>query len=140
MGDEQKHDNQPQAPLAEVPVAPPQTWPAQTSAAQPLANPSAEAPLMSAPTSSNAIVALILAILSWAVCPIIAAIVALVFASMASTEINASGGRIGGRGLVTAARIVAWIHIGVMAAAILIGLLIVVVVVIASSSTIWPTH
>jgi hypothetical protein len=140
MGDEQKHDNQPQAPLVEVPVAPPQTWPAQTSAAQPLANPSAEAPLMSAPTSSNAIVALILAILSWAVCPIIAAIVALVFASMASTEINASGGRIGGRGLVTAARIVAWIHIGVMAAAILIGLLIVVVVVIASSSTIWPTH
>jgi hypothetical protein len=144
MSDEQQHNDQPPAPSVESPATPPQTWPSEVAASQTTAPSasytSATAPVISAPTSSNAVVALILAILSWAVCPIIAAIVALVFASMASTEINASGGRIGGRGLVTAARIVAWIHIGVMAAVILIGLLILVVVVIASSGTAWPTR
>jgi hypothetical protein len=87
------------------------------------------------PTSSNAVVALILAVVSWAVCPVIAAIVALVFASMAAKEIQASEGRMGGRGLVTAARIVAWINIGVMAATLVIGLLVVVIIAIASYST-----
>ena len=53
-------------------------------------------------TSSNAIIALILAIVSWAVCPIIPAIVALVLASSAAKEIEASGGRVQGAGLVTA--------------------------------------
>jgi hypothetical protein len=135
MSDEQQHDDHGQPAAMGDAAMPPQTWPAESSPA-PIA--SAASPVI-VPTSSNAVVALILAILSWAVCPLIAAIVAIVFASIASAEINASEGRIGGRGLVTAARIVAWIHIGVMAAVILIGLLIVVVVVIASSGTTWPT-
>ena len=122
--------------------ATPQTWPAVTgstssASASASATPSVAGPsvVTAVPTSSNAIVALILAIISWAVCPVVAAIVALVFASMAGKEIQASEGRIAGRGLVTAARIVAWINIGVTAATLQIGLLVVVIIAIASYSS-----
>ena len=64
-------------------------------------------------TSTNAIVGLVLAIVSWVVCPIIAAIVALVLAHSSDKEIKASGGMVGGAGLNTATRIIAWINIGV---------------------------
>ena len=84
-----------------------------------------------APTSSNAVIALILAVVSWAFCPIISAIVALIFAHQASKEIEASGGRVQGRGLVTAARWVAWINIGLFAAMILIGGFVLLLIAIA---------
>ena len=138
---------EPPSPASATPVdaeATPQTWPAVTgstssasASASASATPSVAGPsvVTAVPTSSNAIVALILAIISWAVCPVIAAIVALVFASMAGKEIQASEGRIAGRGLVTAARIVAWINIGVTAATLVIGLLVVVIIAIASYSS-----
>ncbi|MEZ5186983.1 MAG: hypothetical protein R2720_14670 [Candidatus Nanopelagicales bacterium] len=75
-------------------------------------------------TSSDAIVALILAIASWAVCPFILAIVALVFASRASRAIAGSNGWVSGSGMVTAAKIIAWINI-------VIGLLFFVFLIIA---------
>ena len=62
-------------------------------------------------TSSDAIVALVLAILSWAVCPLLMAIVALVFAGKASKAIAASNGSLAGAGMVTASKIIAWINI-----------------------------
>lgn len=71
------------------------------------------APVAGQTTSTNAIVGLVLAIVSWVVCPIIAAIVALVLAQSSSKEIAASDGRIGGAGLNTATRIIAWINIAV---------------------------
>lgn len=49
--------------------------------------------------------------LSWAVCPVVMAIVALVFASKAKTAIEASNGWLDGQGMVTAAKIIAWINI-----------------------------
>ncbi|HNL52322.1 MAG TPA: hypothetical protein PKL68_10240, partial [Actinomycetota bacterium] len=64
-------------------------------------------------TSSDAIVALVLAILSWAVCPFVLAIVALIFASKASKAIAASNGWLDGAGMVTAARVIAWINIAI---------------------------
>lgn len=82
-------------------------------------------------TSSNAIVALVLAIAAWPLCPIIFAIIALVFASKASKEIDASGGRVGGEGFVTAARIVAWLNIGLYAALAVLGLMFVIIFAIA---------
>lgn len=62
-------------------------------------------------TSQNAIIGLVLAVVSWVACPVIPAIIALVLASKSSQEIAASGGRIGGEGLNTATRIVSWINI-----------------------------
>jgi hypothetical protein len=82
-------------------------------------------------TSSNAIVALVLSITSWVVCPIIFAIVALVFANMASKEIKTSGGRVAGEGLVTGAKVVAWINIGLWAALILVGIFAFAIIAVA---------
>ena len=65
-----------------------------------------------AATSANALVAFILAIASWIV-PVVFAIVALVFARKADREIAASQGRVGGEAFVTAAKILAWINLGV---------------------------
>jgi hypothetical protein len=76
-------------------------------------------------------VAIILAVISWAVCPIIPAIVALVFAANAAKEIAASGGRIQGQGLVTAARVVSWVNIGLWAAVIVVGGFFLVLAVVA---------
>jgi hypothetical protein len=78
-------------------------------------------------TSTNAVVGLILAIVSWVICPIIAAIVALVLARSSDKEINASQGRIDGAGLNTATRIIAWLNIGV---SIVVGLVVMVLTVL----------
>ena len=82
------------------------------AAAPPAPTAPVSAPAAGPPTSTNAIVGLVLAIVSWVICPIIAAIVALVLAHSSDKEIKASGGTIGGAGLNTATRIIAWINIG----------------------------
>ena len=63
-------------------------------------------------TDSKAIIALVLACASFILFPLIPAIVALVLASSAKRDIAASGGRLGGEGLVTAAKVISWINIG----------------------------
>lgn len=78
-------------------------------------------------TSSNAIVAIILAITSWLVCPIVPAIVALVFAARADREVRASGGTIQGGGLSTAAKVVSWINIGIFVAVMLMAIVFFIV-------------
>lgn len=85
-------------------------WGATAPAAPPA---SGVAPVAGPTTSTNAVIGLVLAIVSWVICPIIAAIVALVLARSSSKEIAASDGRVGGAGLNTATRIIAWINIGV---------------------------
>lgn len=82
-------------------------------------------------TSGNAIIALVLSIASWIVCPIVLAIVALVFASKADREIAAAPSQLTGGGLTTAAKIVAWVNIGIAAALVLIGIAALVVIAIA---------
>jgi hypothetical protein len=61
------------------------------------------------------VAALILAILSWFVLPIIGSIVALVLAGSAERSIAARPAELAGRGLVTGARWVAWTHLVVAA-------------------------
>jgi len=58
----------------------------------------------------------VLSIVSFVVCPVIPAIVALVLASSAKRNIDASGGALDGAAMVTAARIISWINIGLCAA------------------------
>lgn len=58
-----------------------------------------------------AIVAICFAIASWVAIPVIGAIVALVLAPGAKRRIRESGGRLSGRGLVTAAQIVSALNI-----------------------------
>lgn len=60
-----------------------------------------------------AIVALVLAALSYVSCPIVFAIVALILGNSAEKEIKSSGGWVTGDGLITATKILAWINIGI---------------------------
>ena len=83
-------------------------------------------------TSSNAVVAVVLAICSFLVCPLVPAIVALFLASSAQREIDASGGWVTGDGLVKGARIASWINIGLWVA---IGLFIGIVVLASTTSS-----
>lgn len=104
--------------------------------AAPLPAPAAAAAPAIAPaagTSSNAIIALVLSIASWVSCPVVLAIVALVFASKADREISAGAGRVGGGGLSTAAKIVAWINIGVSVAVLVVGVFVLLLAVASGS-------
>jgi len=87
-------------------------------------------------TSSDAIVALVLAIASWVLCPFVLAIAALVFASTASRAIAGSNGWLAGEGMVTAARIIAWLNIGLTT--LFLGFLIVMMIFAAVSSDVNP--
>lgn len=84
-------------------------------------------------TSNSAVAALVLAIVSWVFCPVIPAIIALVFANKAEKEIAISNGWVTGGGLVTASKIVAWINMGLYAALIAIGILIFLIAAISGA-------
>ena len=73
-------------------------------------------------SSSNATVALVLGICGFVVCPLVCSVLAIVFAKKAYTEIDYSGGRIGGRGMAQAGLILGWVGVGLCA----LGLLIVI--------------
>jgi hypothetical protein len=80
-----------------------------------------------ATTDSKAIIALVCAIAAWVAIPVIPAIVALVLASQSRRDILASGGRLGGDGLVTAAKVIAWANLA-LAVLVVVGLLLLLVV------------
>jgi hypothetical protein len=75
-------------------------------------------------TSGSAVAALVLAVASFAVCPVVAAIAALILAASANREIQESGGWVTGEGLVTAAKIIAWIHLALFTIAVIAFILI----------------
>jgi hypothetical protein len=122
---------------------PTETWPAQS--AEPAAPPAAAlagapiTPVVTATpaTSSNGIVALVLAISSWVILPFVLgwvfAIIGLVFAGKGAREIAESDGRVQGQGFVTAARIVAWINIGVTAALAVLAVVVIGIVIAAGA-------
>jgi hypothetical protein len=74
-------------------------------------------------TEGLAIGALVCSIGSFFVCPVVLAIVGLVLAQNAQNRIDAGAGRLSGAGLVTAARIVAWVNLALYVLA-LIGVII----------------
>jgi hypothetical protein len=83
-------------------------------------------------TEPLAIVALICAIGSWVLVPVILAIVALVLAQQADRSIAASNGWREGKGMVTAARVLAWIHLGFIVLVILFAVAFLIGIVIAN--------
>ena len=82
-------------------------------------------------TEGNAIAAFVLSICAFIVCPLIPAIVALFLASSAKRNIDASNGALDGAGLVSAARIIAWINIGF----VVLGIVLAVVLIIVAAAT-----
>jgi hypothetical protein len=86
-------------------------------------------------TEGKAIVGLILAIGSWVVCPLVLAIVALVLAGQSNRAIDASGGRLEGRGINTATKVISWINIVLTVLAIIVG--IIFLVAVANNPEFW---
>ena len=85
--------------------------------------------------SGTAIAALVVAILSFTTCPLIGGIIALILANNAKREILLSGGSVTGESMVTAARVLSWINIGVSIAAIVFGLVIFIIALVAGEPT-----
>lgn len=81
-----------------------------------------------AQTDGKAIAALVLAICSWVVLPFVAAVVALLLAGSARRDIDASGGRLGGDGLVTAARVLSWVNLALVGLVVVLGVAALVLV------------
>lgn len=65
-------------------------------------------------TETSAIVALVLACAAWVACPFVTAVVALAMVPSARTKIRESNGRLTGEGLLTATKVIAWIHLGLI--------------------------
>jgi hypothetical protein len=77
------------------------------------------------PTDSSATAALVIAIVGFFTCPPVGAVVALVLANSAEKRIEASEGRLGGRELARAARIIAIIEL-VLSAVLIVGMILVI--------------
>jgi hypothetical protein len=79
--------------------------------------PSADAPqgaqLVAPPTSSMALVSLIMGILGWVIMPVIGSLLAVVFGHVALGEIGRSAGRLGGRGMAQAGLILGYSALGI---------------------------
>lgn len=74
-------------------------------------------------SSGKSTAALVLGILGLVVCPLICSVLALIFGYQARSQIDASGGRMGGRGNATAGIVLGWIGIAIVAAfLILLGI------------------
>lgn len=86
-------------------------------------------------TSNDAVIALVLSIASWVVCPVVLAVIALVFAGRARTEIDGSGGWVTGDGLVTASKVLSWINIGFFLAILVVIVVVLVAAAVASTSS-----
>jgi hypothetical protein len=82
-------------------------------------------------TDGTAIAALVLAICSFLVCPIIPAVIALAMVPGSRRTIYASGGSVSGLGLLSATKIIAWINIGLA----VVGIGAIVLIALVSSST-----
>ena len=78
------------------------------------------------PTSGTAIAALVLAIASFVVLPVLPALVALVLSSSAKKEIRRSGGGLQGQSLARAATIVAAVNIGLVVGGLFLAALLLV--------------
>ena len=113
-------------PLENQPPANPSAYPQQpgtpaTPPAPPLGgqgqtpSPAAAYSPTPAPSEPLAIWALVCAIGSWVLLPVVLAIVGLVLASQAKRAIAASGGSKSGEGLITATQVIAWVHLALVA-------------------------
>ena len=81
-------------------------------------------------TNGKATAALVLGICGLVVCPFVCSVLALVFGYQARNEIDAYGGRQGGRGSAVAGIVLGWVGIAITAIVFLVWMLL-----LAGSST-----
>jgi hypothetical protein len=121
-------DTPPQPPAWDRPVAGGAVgWDPPPAHGAPTGAPPWQAP---AQTEPKAVVALVLAGASYVVIPLLGAVAALVLARMSKRDIEASGGRLTGAGLLTAARVLAWVNLALCLLAVV--LVVAAVILLAS--------
>lgn len=86
-------------------------------------------------TEGTAITVLVLAISSFVICPVIPAVVALFMCPGARRKIEGSGGALTGEGLVTAAKIISWVNLGLLGAVLLLVVIVGVLGAVFSDSS-----
>lgn len=121
---------QPREQSDEQPVEgrPEAAWPGQPP---PAGQPPAYGPPYPQPKQDDrALWALILALLGWIMCPVVAHIVALVLANQSLRAIRESNGWLTGEGMANAARIVAIVGLVLSLGAILVGVIAVAAFVV----------
>lgn len=119
-------DSAPDVPRWDAPPQPP-AWDRPPDTGQGWGPPPQNAGYPAAPVAAQngkAVAALVLAIGSWLILPFIGAVIALFLAASAKRDIAASGGQLGGQGLVTAAKVVAWANIALSLLAV-VGVIVV---------------
>jgi hypothetical protein len=84
------------------------------------------------PTDGMAVAALVLGIGSFFMCPLVGAVLAVIFGYMARQNIRNSGGTLGGEGFATAGIILGFIHLGLL---LLVVIIVVIVVFAVGTST-----
>jgi len=82
------------------------------------------------PTDGMAVASLVLSISSFIFCPVVTAVLGVIFGYMSLTKIEDSGGAVGGSELARAGIIIGWINIGIT---VLVGIFILVMVLVAST-------
>lgn len=82
------------------------------------------------PTDGMAVASLVLSISSFLFCPVITAVLGVIFGYMSLTKIEESRGTVGGSELARAGIIIGWINIGIT---VLIGLFVLIMVLVAST-------
>ncbi|MHB8894010.1 MAG: DUF4190 domain-containing protein [Candidatus Geothermincolia bacterium] len=80
------------------------------------------------PVDGMAIASLVAGIVAWVFCPVIAAVLAVVFGYIAKRNIKESNGALGGEGFATAGIILGFVHLG-------LTLLVVIAIVIIALAT-----
>ena len=125
---------EPSQPYQPGAAPPPAAQPAQPYG-QPAYGQAPGYPAATATTSNDAVVALVLSICSWVFCPVVLAVVALVFAGKAKRAIDASNGWVTGDGMVTAAKVISWINIAVTLVVAVVAVIILVVAAVSTSTS-----
>lgn len=82
------------------------------------------------PTDGMAVASLVLSISSFIFCPVVMAVLGVIFGYMSLTKIEDSRGAVGGSELARAGIIIGWINIGLT---VLVGIFILVMVLVAST-------
>src|SRR4051812_41026906 len=85
-------------------------------------------------SSGEATAALVLGICGIVLCPVICSILAIVFAKQAYNEIDASGGRVTGRGTAQAGLVLGWVGLGLWGLVILAYIAVIVIAFAITSS------
>jgi hypothetical protein len=86
-------------------------------------------------TEGTAIVALVASIASFVICPVVPAVVALVLIPGARRKIVDSGGRLTGESLLTAAKWISWIHLGLVLLAVVALVALIAITALGSSTS-----